>query len=105
MREREAVQAQARLDVLREVGDALARVRATETLVRRYDQDILPQSQDLLNKAQFGYERGGTTLLEYLEAQRTYRNTRAEYLDILGDNARARADLERAAAAGQAPNP
>jgi outer membrane protein TolC len=38
VREREAVQAQARLDVLREVGDALARVRATETLVRRYDQ-------------------------------------------------------------------
>jgi cobalt-zinc-cadmium efflux system outer membrane protein len=105
VREREAVQAQARLDVLREVGDAFARVRATETLVRRYDQDILPQSQDLLTKAQFGYERGGTTLLEYLEAQRTYRNTRAEYLDILGDNARARADLERAAAAGQAPNP
>jgi len=103
VREQEALRAQARLDVLREVGDALARVRATETLVARYDKDILPRSLDLLNKAQFGYEHGGTALLEYLEAQRTYRNTRAEYLTILGDNARARADLERAG--GQAPNP
>ncbi len=100
VREQENLRVQSRLVVLRDVGNAYAQVKATETLVTRYDQDILPRSQDLLSKAQFGYERGGTTLLEYLEAQRTYRNTRAEYLGILGDNARARADLERAAGQG-----
>jgi cobalt-zinc-cadmium efflux system outer membrane protein len=96
VREQERLRNQARIIVLREVGDAYVRVKATETLVTRYQQDILPRAQDLLNKAQYGYERGGSTLLEYLEAQRTYRNTRSEYLAILGDNARARAELERA---------
>ena len=95
-REQEALRTQTGLAVQREVGQAFAQVRATETLVARYEKDILPRAQDLLNKARFGYERGGTTLLEYLEAQRTFRNTRAEYLAVLGDNARARADLERA---------
>lgn len=99
VREQERFRDQTRLIVRRDVGAAYAQVKVTETLVRRYEQDILPKAQDLLNKAQFGYERGGTTLLEYLEAQRTYRNTRAEYLGILGDNARARAELERAVGA------
>ena len=103
VREQEANRNQAVLSVLRDVGDAYARVKSTEILVRSYEQNILPRTQDLLNKAQFGYERGGTTLLEYLEAQRTYRNTRAEYLGVLGDNARARADLERATGQGLAP--
>lgn len=96
VQEQQSLRAQARLAVLREVGEAYARVKATETLVTRYQQDILPRGQDLLNKAQFGYERGGATLLEYLEAQRTYRNTQLEYLTLLGDNARSRADLTRA---------
>lgn len=96
VREQEALREQARLDVLREVGSALASVRATEMLAGRYDKDILPRSQELLNKAEFGFQRGGSNLLEYLEAQRTYRNTRSEYLIILGDNARARTELERA---------
>ncbi len=104
-REQEALKKQANLTVLREVGAALAQVRATETLVTRYEKEILPRAQDLLNKARFGYERGGTTLLEYLEAQRTFRNTRAEYLTALGDNARARADLERAVGGSDTPTP
>lgn len=101
VREQESLRAQAGLEVLRDVGNAYAQVKATETLVGRYDRDILPRAQNLLGIAQFGYERGGTTLLEYLEAQRTYRTTRAEYITVLGDNARARAELERAT--GQDP--
>lgn len=96
VREQERLRDQTRLEVQRDVGVAFAQVKVTETLIRRYEQAILPNAQDLLKKAQFGYERGGTTLLEYLEAQRTYRNTRTEYLGILGDNARARAELDRA---------
>jgi cobalt-zinc-cadmium efflux system outer membrane protein len=87
--------------VSRDVGDVYARVKATEVVVTRYEQDILPRAQDLLNKAEFGYSRGGATLLEYLEAQRTYRNTRFEYLAALADNARSRAELERAVGRGE----
>ena len=100
VREQESLRAQAGLDVLRDVGSAYAQVKATESLVTRYDRDILPRAKNLLEIAQFGYDRGGTTLLEYLEAQRTYRTTRAEYLTVLGDNARARAELERATGEG-----
>ena len=85
-----------RLLVSQDVTDAFSRVRTTETLVSVYLDAILPGAQDLLSKAEFGYGRGASTLLEFLEAQRTYRATQLEYLVALTDNAKARADLDRA---------
>ena len=96
VREQEQLREQTRLIVRRDVRTAYAQIKVTADLVLRYERDILPQADDLLKKAQSGYANGGTSLLEYLEAQRSHRDTHAEYLGILGDNARARADLDRA---------
>lgn len=84
------------LRVSQDVTDAFSRVRMTEILVSQYLEAILPGALDLLSKAQFGYARGASTLLEFLEAQRTYRSTQLEYVVALADNAKARADLDRA---------
>ncbi len=89
-----------RLLVSQDVTDAFSRVRATETLVSVYVDSILPGAQELLSKAEFGYGRGASTLLEFLEAQRTYRETLLEHLVALADNAKARADLDRAVGRG-----
>ena len=99
MREQEQLREQTRLIVRRDVRTAYAQIKVTADLVLRYERDILPQADDLLKKAQSGYANGGTSLLEYLEAQRSHRDTHAEYLGILGDNARARAELDRAVGA------
>lgn len=92
-----------RLRVSQDVADAFSRVRTTETLVIRYQQEILPGAKDLLSKAEFGYGRGALTLLDFLEAQRTYKATQIEYLAALADNAKARADLDRAVGRRLAP--
>lgn len=84
-----------KLRVSQDVADAFSRVRATETLVTRYQREILPGAKDLLSKAEFGYGRGALTLLDFLEAQRTYKAMQIEYLAALADNAKARADLDR----------
>ena len=90
-----------KLLVSREVADAVSRVQTTQALAARYQGEILPGAKDLLSKAEFGYSRGALTLLDYLEAQRTYRATQTEYLTALTENAKARADLDRAV--GRAP--
>ena len=89
-----------RLRVSLDVTDAFSRVQTTETLVSMYVDAILPGAQELLSKAEFGYGRGASTLLEFLEAQRTYRETLLEHLVALADNAKARADLDRAVGRG-----
>ena len=98
-REQEHLRDLTRLIVRRDVRTAFAQTNVTAALVVRYERDILSRADDLLKKAQFGYTHNATTLLEYLEAQRSHRDTHAEYLGILGDNARARAELERAVGA------
>ncbi|MCH8979253.1 MAG: TolC family protein [Armatimonadetes bacterium] len=100
VRASEFVLAAVRLLVSKDVADAFSRVRTTETLVSVYVDAILPGAQDLLSKAEFGYGRGASTLLEFLEAQRTYRETLLEHLVALADNAKARADLDHAVGRG-----
>ena len=99
VREQEQLRNQTQLIVRREVVTAYTQLIVTSTLVQLYEQSILPQADDLLKKAQSGFSTGETTLLEYLEAQRTHRDTHIEHLGILGDNSRARAELERAVGA------
>lgn len=92
-----------KLHVTQEVADAFSRVQATETLVIRYEREILPGAKELLTKAEFGYGRGALTLLDFLEAQRTHKATRFEYLSALTQYARARADMDRAVGRRLAP--
>lgn len=92
-----------KLRVSQEVADAFSRVQATETLLARYERDILPAAKDLLAKAEFGYGRGALTLLDFLEAQRTQKTTQFDYLAALAQYAKARADLDRAV--GRKPVP
>lgn len=92
-----------RLRVPQEVADALSRVKTAQALVTRYEQDILPGAADLLAKAEFGYGRGALTLLDFLEAQRTHKSARFDYLAAMSQYAVARADLDRAVGRGPKP--
>lgn len=46
---------------------------------------ILQQSQEILDNVRYAYERGGTTIIDFLEAQRSWLETREEYYEILND--------------------
>ena len=56
----------------------------------------LPKAQKARDTVEFAYRRGGASLIDFLDAQRTYRETSLEYLRALGNYATARYQLEAA---------
>lgn len=84
--------AQARLRVEK----ALTRLQGKVDVVERYRFGIVPQTAELLRKMQIGYEKGASSYLEVLEAQRTLRQVQSEYLQALHDTRSASLELENA---------
>jgi cobalt-zinc-cadmium efflux system outer membrane protein len=63
----------------------------------RFRGGILTDAQAVLEARRFSYQRGQSTLLELLEAQRAAADIHTGYLEALADAAKALIDLERAA--------
>ncbi|TLV03030.1 TolC family protein [Dyadobacter luticola] len=50
--------------------------------VQNFNQ-LLTQSQSILNSVKYSYLRGGTTIIDFLEAQRSWLDTQQQYYDQL----------------------
>lgn len=79
-----------------EVTAAYALYLAGKKRVDRYEQEILPHSQSLVEKARRAFEVGKSNILIPLTAQQAYVNARLGYLQSLLDMQNAISDLERA---------
>jgi outer membrane protein, heavy metal efflux system len=88
-----------RNQVRQEVQQAIARVRAAEATIQGYQQGVLDQARRLLEATRTGFQAGLYSIVQVLEAQRTYRAVLSEYTNALADYAQARAELERATGA------
>jgi cobalt-zinc-cadmium efflux system outer membrane protein len=86
-----AVQNQVQLDVKQ----AVARLRASDEVLKSFQSGMLDDARKLLEATKHGFELGGTTLSTYLEAQRTFRSVQLEYIDALVSHHQALAQLER----------
>jgi cobalt-zinc-cadmium efflux system outer membrane protein len=71
--------------------------RSSVERARRYQGGILKDADAVLEARRFSYQRGQTTLLELLDAQRTDNEVRSSYNDALAEQAKALIELERAA--------
>ena len=69
-------------------------VEATSQIVREFQGGILEKSEELAQLARTGYEKGATSYLEVLEAQRTLRSTRTAYFSSLVNHSKALVQLE-----------
>lgn len=98
-RAQEARIAAARNLVRQEVSQALARLRAAQTVVSDYRAGVLDQARRLVEASRTGFQAGATSVLSVLEAQRTYRSVQTDYLNALVNLALARVELERATGA------
>lgn len=54
---------------------------------------LLTQSQTILNSVKYSYLRGGTTIIDFLEAQRSWLDTQQQYYDVLGQYRQSYIDL------------
>lgn len=81
-----------------EVRDAYAQYGAAVKRLQVYRDGLLKDADRVLEARLYAYQRGGATLLEVIDAQRTSADIYLSYAQALADHARALVTLEQAAA-------
>ena len=81
-----------------EVETAWGQLTATRKLVERMEKSLLERAQKARDLIKFQYEHGAASLLDLLNAQRTYTATRGEYAQDLANYWTALSLLEQATA-------
>ena len=89
---REAVEAQ----VLSDVDSGYATLNSTLLLLRPYKAKYLQQSLHVRDTVFFSYQRGGASLLDFLDAESEYRGVQLNYINLVGSYLMAAAQLNMA---------
>ncbi len=95
---RRAANDKERLDILvrREVAEAARQVERAKSLLGLFEGGMIDRADNALKVAEKSYKAGAISLIELLEAQRTFLETRAQYLRAQHDFRQSRIDLRRA---------
>lgn len=80
-----------------EVMQAYQQYLATQKQVKQFHNGMLTEAKSILEGITYSYKRGESSILEVLNAQRTYNGIRKDYYQALADNAAALVELERRA--------
>ena len=65
-------------------------------LLRPYKTKYLTLALDIRNRMTIAYQNGGASLLDYLDAEKSYRDTRLAYLNLIGSYLSAAAQMNMA---------
>ncbi|HEY3390128.1 MAG TPA: TolC family protein [Prolixibacteraceae bacterium] len=87
----------AELQIQIEITQAMQRYQALCKQVDSYDHGMLESAQNVRKGKIYSYNRGETSLLEVLNAQRTYNDVQQSYYETLYNRAVALVELEKAA--------
>jgi outer membrane protein, heavy metal efflux system len=71
--------------VVTDVKNAYAALRRNEETVLLYHEGYLQQAQQSLDITQFSYQHGAASLLDFLDAERSYRSTEFSYRQALAN--------------------
>jgi cobalt-zinc-cadmium efflux system outer membrane protein len=69
--------------VLTDVKNAFEGIRSSQQIVDLYDKGYLEQATQSLDITKFSYQQGAASLLDFLDAERTYRSTELNYRQAL----------------------
>jgi len=86
----------AEAQILSDVDTAYATVASTVELLRPYRETYLNQATEVREIVTFSYQRGGASLLDFLDAQKEYRDTQLNYLNLIGSYLMAAGQLNMA---------
>ena len=89
---KDAAQAQ----VFSDVDSAYVTIESALNLLRPYRDKYLRLAEDTRNRVAFAYQNGGSSLLDYLDAEKDYRDIRLAYLNLIGSYLTAAAQLNMA---------
>jgi len=65
-------------------------------LLKPYKAKYLPLATDVRDRISFSFKNGGASLLDYLDAEKAYRDTRLAYLNLIGSYLTAAAQMNMA---------
>lgn len=82
--------------VLSDVANAYQALRSNNEIVELYTSGYLKQAQDSRDISEYAYKRGAASLLDYLDAARSYRATQLAYRQALGSYMTALEQLKEA---------
>jgi cobalt-zinc-cadmium efflux system outer membrane protein len=82
--------------VLSDVANAYEAVRSNDEIVQLYSSGYLKQAQDSRDISEYAYKRGAASLLDYLDAERSYRSTQLAYRQALASYMTALEQLKEA---------
>ena len=66
-------------------------------LLKPYKAKYLPLATDVRDRTTFSYRNGGASLLDFLDAEKAYRDTQLAYLNLIGSYLTAAAQMNMAA--------
>jgi cobalt-zinc-cadmium efflux system outer membrane protein len=89
---REAAEAQ----VFSDVDSAYWTLVQALNLLKPYKSRYLTLATDVRDRISFSYQHGGASLLDYLDAEKSYRDTRLAYLNLIGSYLTAAAQMNMA---------
>jgi cobalt-zinc-cadmium efflux system outer membrane protein len=72
-----------RAQVLGDVDSGYATVMSTLTLLRPYKATYLDQATRVRDTLTFSYQRGGASLIDFLQAQQEYRSVQVSYVNLI----------------------
>jgi len=82
--------------VLSDVSNAYEAVKSNDEVVQLYTSGYLKQAQDSRDISEYAYKRGAASLLDYLDAERSYRSVQLAYRQALASYMTALEQLKEA---------
>lgn len=92
----ERLEAAARAQVFNDVDSSYVTIQSTLNLLRPYKDRYLALALAVRDRVTFAYQHGGASLLDYLDAEKAYRDTRLAYINLVGSYLTAAAQMNMA---------
>jgi outer membrane protein, heavy metal efflux system len=86
----------AKAQVFNDVDSAYVTIQSTVNLLGPYKDKYLEMAARIRDRKAFAYQHGGASLLDYLDAEKSYRDTRLAYLNLIGSYLAAAAQMNEA---------
>lgn len=80
-----------------EITQAYQQYTSAQKQLQQFDNGMLKEAESILKGITYSYQRGESSILEVINAQRTYNELRQNYFQLLAENAAALTELERKA--------
>lgn len=84
------------LELEKEITQALRNYLTKQKQIQRFEMGMLEEAKQVFEGIKYSYQRGASSLLEVLEAQRTYNETQQAYAETLFGYAESLVELEKA---------